>query len=141
MEVMKTAEGELTKTQVNPWTWQDKRGFSQAWLLQGARSLIVVSGQVALDADGKPVGTEPVDFEAQARKVFENLRTVLEAGGASLNDIVKLNVFLTDMSKVGDYGRIKAEFMKGAQPASTAVGVTALAMPGLMIEVEALAAI
>src|SRR5690348_12592956 len=117
MGFMKTTENELTRTQVNPWTWQDKRGFSQAWQLEGARSLIVVSGQVALDADGKPVGTEPADFEVQARKVFENLSTVLEAGGASLNDIVKLNVFLTDMSKVGDYGRIKAEYIKGSQPA------------------------
>ena len=138
---MKTTEGTLTKTQLNPWTWQDKRGFSQGWMVEGARSLIIVSGQVAVDGDGRPVGTEPADFEAQVRQVFENLAAVLGKAGASLDDIVKLNVYLTDMSKVADYGRIKGDYIKGRQPASTAVGVTALAMPGLMIEVEATAAV
>jgi len=138
---MKTTEGTLTKTQLNPWTWQDRRGFSQGWMVEGARSLIVVSGQVAVDADGRPVGTEPQDFEAQVRQVFENLGQVLAKAGASIDDIVKLNVYLTDMSKVADYGRIKAAYITGAQPASTAVGVTALAMPGLMIEVEATAVV
>ena len=138
---MKTNEGTLTKTQLNPWTWQDKRGFSQGWMVEGARSLIIVSGQVAVDPDGRPVGTEPADFERQVRQVFENLRQVLAQAGASLDDIVKLNVYLTDMSKVAEYGRIKAEYIKSPQPASTAVGVTALAAAGLMIEVEATAAV
>jgi 2-iminobutanoate/2-iminopropanoate deaminase len=52
---------------------------------------------------------------------------------------VKLTIFLTDMSKLRDYTRIKAEFFSGGQPASTAVGVTALARPEMMVEVEAVA--
>jgi reactive intermediate/imine deaminase len=129
----------LKRTQVNPWTWQDARGFSQGWMIEGARSTVYVSGQVAVDADGNPVGRD--DFEAQVRQVFENIGAVLQEAGASLQDIVKLTVFLTDLSKVADDGRIKAGYIKGAQPASTAVGVTALARPELMIEVEAVAAI
>jgi 2-iminobutanoate/2-iminopropanoate deaminase len=63
----------------------------------------------------------------------------VEQAGTTLESIVKLTVFLTDMSKLRDYGRIKAEFFEGEQPASSAVGVTALARPELLIEVEALA--
>ncbi len=87
--------------------------------------------------DGQLVGEG--DFEAQTRQVFENLRTVLEQAGAALDAIVKLTVFLTDMSKLRDYTRIKGEFMSGDQPASSAVGVTALARPEMMVEVEAIA--
>ena len=79
------------------------------------------------------------DFEAQTRLVFENLRAVLEASGGSPDNVVKLGVYLLDMSRMPDFGRIKAEFFQGKQPASTAVGVTSLAMPELLIEVEALA--
>jgi enamine deaminase RidA (YjgF/YER057c/UK114 family) len=73
--------------------------------------------------------------------VFENLRTVLDQAGASLEDIVKFTVFLTDIGKVREYGRIKADYISGPQPASTAIGVTGLALPGMMIEVEAIAAV
>ncbi len=52
---------------------------------------------------------------------------------------MKLTVYLVDISRLPEYGRIKAGFIPGKQPASTAVGVTALAMPGLMIEIEAIA--
>lgn len=136
-----TESAQTTKTQVNPWTWQDRLGFSQAWKIEGGGTLIFVSGQVSMSPDGQMVGAEPADFEAQARQVLENLRTVLERSGASLDDIVKLTVYLTDVSKIRDWGRIKAEYIKGRQPASTAIGVTALAMPGLAIEVEATAVV
>ena len=127
----------MNKTQVNPWTWQDRRGFSQAWKVEDGRTVIFVAGQVSVSEDGQLV--HDGDFPAQARLVFENLRTVLEGAGASLENVVKLGVYLTDMSRMPEYGAVKAEFFKGPQPASTAVGVTALAMPGLMIEVEAIA--
>ena len=127
----------MNKTQVNPWTWQDRRGFSQAWKVEDGRTVIFVAGQVSVSEDGQLV--HDGDFPAQARLVFENLRTVLEGAGASLENVVKLGVYLTDMSRMPEYGTVKAEFFKGPQPASTAVGVTALAMPGLMIEVEAIA--
>ena len=129
----------MNKRAVNPWEWQNAAGFSQAWRVDGAASIVFVSGQVSVSADGQLVGGD--DFEAQVRQVLENLRTVVEDAGATLDAVVKLTVFLTDMSKLRDYTRVKAEFFGGDQPASTAVEVSALARPELMVEVEALAVI
>ncbi|HZR14635.1 MAG TPA: RidA family protein [Acidimicrobiia bacterium] len=129
----------MEKTQINPWSWQDAAGFSQAWRVDGARSVVFVSGQAAISGEGQLVGEG--DFERQVTQVFENLRAVLEQAGAGLDAIVKLTVFLTDIGKLRDFGRIKAGFIAGPQPASTAVGVTALALPGMMIEVEAIAVV
>ena len=127
----------MNTRQVNPWTWQDQFGFSQAWRVDGAQSVVFVSGQAPISPDGELVGEG--DFEAQTRQVFENLTTVLADAGASLDAIVKITVFLTDMSKLRDFGRIKAEFITGKQPASTALEVSSLALPQMMIEVEATA--
>ena len=129
----------MEKAQVNPWTWQDQAGFSQAWKVDDARSVVFVSGQASISADGEVVGED--DFEAQVRQTFENLRTVLGQAGASFDDIVKVGVYVTDISRLRDYGRIKAEFISGPQPASTAVEVSSLALPGMMIEVEAIAVV
>ena len=127
----------MDKTQVNPWSWQDAFGFSQAWRVDGAQSIVFASGQVALSPEGQVVGEG--DFDAQVRQTLENLRTVLEQAGGSLSDIVKLTVFLTDIANLRDFGRIKADFIQGPQPASTAVEVGSLALPPLMVEVEAIA--
>ena len=127
----------MSKTPVNPWTWQDRRGFTQAWRVEAPAAILFVSGQVPLDDDGDLVA--PGDFDGQARRTFENLGRVLDEAGGSFGDIVKLTVYLTDMARLPDYGRIRAEYIRGRPPASTAVGVTALAVPGLMIEVEATA--
>jgi 2-iminobutanoate/2-iminopropanoate deaminase len=123
--------------QVNPWSWQDAAGFSQGWRVDGAGAIVFVSGQAPISADGQLVGED--DFEAQVRQVFVNLRTVVEQAGTSLESVVKLTVFLTDMTRLRDYTRIKGEFFTGSQPASTALGVTALARPEMMVEVEAFA--
>jgi 2-iminobutanoate/2-iminopropanoate deaminase len=127
----------MNKRPVNPWDWQNVAGFSQAWRVDAATSIVFASGQASISPEGQLVGEG--DFDAQVRQVFENLQTVIEEAGATLPSVVKLTVFLTDMSKLRDYTRIKAEFFSGEQPASTAVGVTALARPELMVEVEAVA--
>jgi len=123
------------KTQINPWTWQDARGFSQAWRVEDAQTVVFLSGQGPLDAEGALVG--PGDFEAQARRTFDNIQQVLDRAGAQFSDLVKVTVYLTDVGRLPDFGRIKAEYIAGPQPASTALGVAALAVPGMMIEVEA----
>lgn len=128
----------MEKRAVNPWTWQDGF-FSQAWRVDGPQSIVFLSGQGPISAEGEVVGAG--DFEAQARQVFENLRTVLEQSGASFESIVKLVVYITDPSKLFDYARVKTEYIRGAQPASTAIAVSALALPGMMIEVDATAVI
>jgi len=127
----------MEKTQLNPWSWQDKFGYSQGWRVDAPRSIVWVAGQVALDPDGNLVGEG--DFDAQCRQVFENLQAVLTAAGATFDDVVKFNVYLTDATNLQRYRDVKAAFVAGRQPASTSVEVKGLAFPALMIEVEAVA--
>jgi enamine deaminase RidA (YjgF/YER057c/UK114 family) len=129
----------MEKQQVNPWTWQDQFGYSQAWRVDRPAAVIFVAGQGPLSAEGEFVGAG--DFEAQARQTFENLRAVLDEAGASVDAIVKLNVYLTDIALLRDYSRIRAEYVPGPAPAGTAVQVVALAIPGMMLEVEAIAVV
>jgi len=127
----------MEKRQINPWTWQDALGFSQAWRVDGAGSFVFVAGQGPISADGELVGSG--DFEAQVRQTFENLRTVLEQAGASLESVVKLTVFLTDIGTLREFGRVRNEFLPGSPPASSALQVTALAVSRMLVEVEAIA--
>jgi enamine deaminase RidA (YjgF/YER057c/UK114 family) len=129
----------MEKRAINPWDWADKYMYSQAWKVDGARSFVVFSGQAPLSAEGDLVGEG--DFEAQTRQVFNNLEIVLGQAGASFDDVIKLTAYVTDMTKLGDYGRVRAEYLKGKRPAVTTVGVQSLAFPGMLIEVEALAAL
>ena len=127
----------MEKRHINPWSWQDRFGFSQAWRVDGAEAVIFLAGQGPVSADGEVVGEG--DFEAQVRQTFTNIETVLEHAGGSLESIVKLTVYLTDISTLRDYGRVKADLMPGPPPASTAIQVGALALPGMAIEIEAVA--
>lgn len=128
----------MEKTQVNPWEWQDKLGFSQAWRVDGAQSVIFIAGQTPLTPDGSLVAG---NFEAQARQVYENLGAVLQQAGATFESVVKLTIFVTDISKLPEHRRVKAQFIPGKQPASSAVEVSSLAVPGMQIEVEAIAVV
>lgn len=127
----------MKKTQVNPWRWQDHFGFSQAWKVDEAKSLVFVSGQASISSEGTVLHAD--DFAAQVRLTFENLKAVLEQAGASLNDVVKLGAYFSDISQLPQYGAIQAEFFTGKMPAQTAVEVRSLALPGMMIEIEAYA--
>ncbi len=129
----------MKKAQINPWKWQDAFGFSQAWKIDGADSLIIVSGQSSISDQGEVLHAG--DFEAQARLTFENLKIVLERSGSSLNDVVKLGAFVTNMRDLETYGAVQAEFFPGQKPAQTLVEVSALALPEMMIEVEAIAVV
>lgn len=129
----------MNKTQVNPWKWQDMFGFSQGWRVDEGRAMIFVSGQASISAEGEVLHTD--DFEAQVRLTFENLQTVLKASGATLENVVKLGAYFTDIKSLPTYGAVQAEFFNGPMPAQTAVEVSSLALPGMMIEVEAYAVV
>jgi enamine deaminase RidA (YjgF/YER057c/UK114 family) len=129
--------GAVRKQQVNPWTWQDERGYSQAWRIDGPESVVFTAGQVPLAEDGSIVGEG--DFEAQCRQVFHNLERVLAQSGATFENVVKLTAFFTDIANLPLYTRVRAEFTIGGPPASTAIEVKGLATPAFMIEVEATA--
>lgn len=125
---------------VNPWTWQEPLGFSQAWRVERPSATIFVAGQGPISADGQLVGAG--DFEAQVRQTFANLATVLDEAGARLEDLVKLTVYLTDIAQLREYGRIRTELLPpGPPPAGTAVQVVALALPGMLLEVDAVAVV
>jgi enamine deaminase RidA (YjgF/YER057c/UK114 family) len=100
---------------------------------------VYVAGQLAGDSSGELVG--PNDIRAQARQAFANIGRVLEAGGASLRDVVKLTVFITDMRLREGYHEARQEFYASDPPASTLVQVVALAVPGALIEIEAVAVV
>jgi len=99
--------------------------------------LLFVSGQAAIDPQGQLVGVG--DFDAQAEQAFTNLATVLEAGGSSLRDIVKVTIFLTDMGNFPKIVELRGKWFVEPYPADTIVQVVSLALPELEIEIEAVA--
>ena len=116
------------------WQWDDNFNLSQGIQIGDT---VYTSGQVALDSDGKVVGDG--DMKAQTRQALENVKSVLEAAGASMGDVVKITVYLTDMSRLMETHTVRAEFFPDPPPASTGIEVSALAFPGLLIEIEAIA--
>jgi 2-iminobutanoate/2-iminopropanoate deaminase len=99
--------------------------------------LVVVSGQASLDEQGQVVGAG--DFDAQAEQAFDNLRRVLEAGGSSLEKVIKVTIYLTDMANFPKIVELRARHFTQPWPADTIVAVTALGLPELEIEIEAMA--
>ncbi len=101
--------------------------------------LIYISGQLGLD--NKIVGA-PGDFRAQAEQTFVNLENALAAVGAGFEHVVKLNNYFVDIAHIGQFREIRDRFVDtAAPPASTAVAISALARPGALIEVEAIAVV
>lgn len=101
--------------------------------------LVFVSGQAAISENGELVGVG--DFDAQAEQAFRNLEHVLEAAGSGLDRIVKVTIFLTDMSNFPKIVDLRGRWFSRPYPADTIVEVTSLALPELEIEIEAIAAI
>ncbi|MSQ41025.1 MAG: RidA family protein [Dehalococcoidia bacterium] len=100
-------------------------------------STVYVAGQVALDIEGRLVG--PGDFAAQAEQAYRNLQAVLAAAGSSLGHIVKLTTYLTRAQDIPRYREARARFLASDPPASTLVVIAALALPELLVEIEAIA--
>lgn len=100
-------------------------------------NLLFLSGCVALDADGHVVGEG--DIAAQTRQVFANIEAVLRAAGAGFANVVKTTIFLTNVEDRSALAPIRREVFGDHRPASTLVEVSALAVPGLLIEIEAVA--
>ena len=101
------------------------------------RDLLFVSGQAAISPEGELVGIG--DFDAQAEQTFRNLERVLEAGGSGLDNVVKVTIFLTDMANFEKIVDLRGRWFTPPYPADTIVEVSALALPGLEIEIEAVA--
>ena len=132
----------MEKKYVNPDTLLAPRGYTHVVTIAGPAKLIFISGQVAVDKEGKLVG--PGDLKAQIRQAATNLKAALAAVGATSKDIVKTNTYIVNY-KQSDYSAMRDArselFPEGEPPASTLVGVTSLAVDGLMVEMEAIAAV
>ena len=109
--------------------------YSQAIVHKG---LVFMSGQIPLD----PATMELVDgdFEARARRVFDNLKAVAEAAGGNLNDIVKLTIYLTDLGNFATVNSVMADYFEQPYPARAALGVASLPK-GADVEAEAVLAL
>jgi reactive intermediate/imine deaminase len=109
--------------------------YAHAVLAEG--QLLFVSGVVPVDRQGRLVGGG--DVVAQARAVFANLGAVLAAAGATLADVVKVTIFLTDVDDRPRINPVREEVFGAVRPASTLVEVSRLAVEGARLEVEAIA--
>jgi enamine deaminase RidA (YjgF/YER057c/UK114 family) len=132
----------MERKYLNPPTLLQPRGYTHVVTVEGGGKMIFISGQVAVDKDGKLVG--PGDLKTQIRQAGSNLKLALEAAGATHADIVKTNTYIVNY-KQADYSALRearAELFPSAEPpASTLVGVTSLAVDGLMVEMEAIAVV
>jgi reactive intermediate/imine deaminase len=131
----------MRATRSNPDTVAAPVGtYSQAVRVEtGDAVWIHVSGQIAIDLEGNLVG--PADLRAQTRQVFENLRAILEAHGATFADVVKIGTYLTTLDDVAGMREVRSEYLTSEPPASTAVQVAALVVPDALIEIDLVAVV
>jgi enamine deaminase RidA (YjgF/YER057c/UK114 family) len=102
-------------------------------------ALLVISGQVAIGADGELVGEG--DMTAQSERVFDSLAAILAAHGATLADVINIRTYVTDMELIREYALVRRRYLTGDPPTSTTVEVSRLVMPGALVEVEVMAAV
>lgn len=105
----------------------------------GGGRLLFLSGQIAVDADGKLVGEG--DMTEQARCVFETIGAILAAHRATFSDVVNIRTYLADMDLIREYGAVRRTYLTGEPPTSTTVEVSRLFFPGALLEVEVVAAV
>jgi reactive intermediate/imine deaminase len=131
----------MRATRSNPDTVAAPMGtYSQAVRVETSDAVwIHVSGQIAIDAGGNLVG--PGDMRAQTRQVFENLKAILEANGATFADVVKIGTYLTRLDDLAGMREVRSDYLSAEPPASTAVQVVALVVPEALIEVDLVAVV
>jgi enamine deaminase RidA (YjgF/YER057c/UK114 family) len=132
--------GEIVERRVvNPWTWQDALGFVQANEVTGAQRTLFCAGQASVDANGAPLHVG--DMRGQIAQALDNLEVVLTRAGFTLADVVRLNIYTTDVDGFFEAYDVATTRLAegGCRQASTLLGVTRLAFPELLVEIEATA--
>ncbi|MCP2357213.1 enamine deaminase RidA (YjgF/YER057c/UK114 family) [Nonomuraea thailandensis] len=126
----------MERTAVNPWAWSVELGYNQGEIVSGHTRTLYCSGQTAMSGDGKP--QHDGDMAAQLALSLDNLEAVLGEGGMSLANLVRLNVYTTDVDRLFEHYGVLASRLgaAGVAPSTTMLGVTRLAIPGLMVELE-----
>lgn len=122
---------------VNPWSWQDAFGFSQAIEVRGGGRVLFCAGQTSVDAAGNPL--HPRDMSRQISQAFDNLETVLAHANMKIEHLVRLNFYTTDVPAFLAATPQVMQRLGGAKPPGTLLGVAALFHPDIVIELEATA--
>lgn len=129
----------MQRTAVNPWDWSLKLGYNQAEIIEGATREVICAGQTAVDANGNPQHLG--DMRGQIGLALDNLATVLNSAGMDLSHVTRLYIYATDVDEaLRNFDLLGMRFgaVRNAPP-MTLVGVTRLAIPGLLFEIEATA--
>lgn len=126
----------VERTAVNPVQWSLEMGFNQGEVVTGETRTLYISGQTAMSAEGRP--EHDGDMAGQLGLAVDNLEAVLAEAGMTLANLVRLNVYTTDVDALFPHygvlaGRLGAA---GVAPTTTMLGVTRLAVPGQMVELE-----
>lgn len=130
----------MKRTAINPWSWSLKLGYNQAEVVTAASRQLVCAGQTAVDADGKP--QHPGDMRNQIALALDNLEAVLTAADMSLANVIRLTLYATDVDEaLKNFDLLGARFGRvETAPPMTLLGVSRLALPPLLFEIEATAA-
>ncbi|MEU2913055.1 RidA family protein [Streptomyces massasporeus] len=126
----------MERTAVNPVTWSLDMGFNQGEMVTGHTQTLYCSGQTAMSGDGKP--RHEGDMAAQLALCLDNVEAVLAEAGMSLANLVRLNVYTTDVDLLFPHYGVLASRLgaAGVAPTTTMLGVTRLAVPGQLVELE-----
>ena len=129
----------MDRTPINPWDWSLQFGFNQAELIEGQRRMLVCAGQTSVNGEGTP--QHPGDYAAQVSLALDNLEAVLTEAGMTLSNVVRLNIYTTDVDGFFENANVLAERLGPANvmPPATLLGVSRLAFPELLVELEATA--
>jgi len=129
----------MIRKAVNPWDWSIKLGYNQAEIIDGATRQLICAGQTSVDGDGNPL--HPGEMRGQIGVALDNLEAVLTDAGMNLSNVVKLGVYATDVDEaLKNFDLLGMRFgPHQVAPPMTLLGVTRLAIPGLLFEIEATA--
>lgn len=130
----------MKRTAVNPWDWSLKLGYNQAEVIEGATRQVICAGQTAVDGQGNPQHRD--DMRAQITLALDNLEATLAAAGMDLSNVIRLGVYAVDVdAALKNFDLMGMRFgPHQIAPPMTLLGVTRLALPGLLFEIEATAA-
>lgn len=126
----------VERTAVNPWTWSAELGYNQGELVSGPARTLYCAGQTSMGGDGEP--RHAGDMAAQLALSLDNLEAVLGEAGMALANLVRLTVYTTDVDLLFRHYAVLASRLgaAGVAPSTTMLGVTRLAIPTLLVELE-----
>jgi enamine deaminase RidA (YjgF/YER057c/UK114 family) len=127
----------MERRAINPSSWSVQLGFDQAQLVEDRRRELICSAQDAVDADGN--AQHPGDMAAQLGMAVDNLEEVLAGADMTLADVVRLNIYTTQVDTLIQHFRTLTDRFEGSRFATTVLGVAQLAAPGLVVALEATA--